>query len=112
MTLVSYDKKIGIGPVGGVGTASREPEYLVFLQKSVARYRWHVVTSYGRRVLITAACARMPPDRGKALGSAAVAVGPEVSYDEIRRRLMVGLRWKIDITAANATAASIAFSVA
>jgi hypothetical protein len=54
----------------------------------------------------------MPPDRGKALGSAAVAVGPEVSYDEIRLRLMVGLRWKIDITAANATAASIAFSVA
>jgi hypothetical protein len=41
----------------------------------------------------------MPPDRGKALGSAAVAVGPEVSYDEIRLRLMVGLRWKIDITA-------------
>jgi len=24
-----------------------------------------------------------------------------VSYDEIRLRLMVGLRWKIDITAAN-----------
>ncbi len=51
---------------------------------------------------------RSSAPRGRQLGA---LLGAE-SYDEIRLRLMVGLRWKIDITAANATACVYSISVA